>query len=87
MIQEEAINAKSKNLATIEELERLFPLLKDAVAVDIREQLAQKAIEIELKAKEGASIEIAEQVRLRDYEMFCICFIWPIVPLPRLTLR
>lgn len=59
--QEEAIRSKVKNLAAIEELERLFPLLKEAVNAELADKVGAKAVEIELKAKEGASIEIAEQ--------------------------
>ena len=51
-------------MAAIEELERLFPLLKEAVNAELADKVGAKAVEIELKAKEGASIEIAEQACL-----------------------
>ena len=57
-------------MATVEELERLFPLLKESVAAEVSQKLDLKTTEIELKAKEAASIKIAEQVCLASFNNF-----------------
>jgi len=56
------LKGKAKVQATIEELERLFPLLREQVGVEVSQKLAKKTEEIEASAVAAASAKAAEEV-------------------------
>jgi hypothetical protein len=56
------LKGKSKIMANIEELERLFPLLREQVGVEVSQKLAEKTEEIEASAVAAASAKAAEEV-------------------------
>ena len=63
-LQEEVLKGKAKIQANIEELERLFPLLREQVGVEISQKLAEKTEEIEASAVAAAAAKAAEEVHL-----------------------
>lgn len=56
------MRGKARNLAAIEELDRLFPLLKEAVAEELSQKLAAKAKEIEGTVTAAAAEKAAKEV-------------------------
>ena len=56
------MKGKAKNLASIEELDRLVPLLKEAIAVEVSQKLGAVRAEIEAAAAVGAASKAAEEV-------------------------
>lgn len=56
------MKGKAKNTGTIEELERLVPLLKEAVAEELSEKLAAKAKDIEETVTLAATAKAADEV-------------------------
>ena len=60
--QEEVLKARARNLAAIEELEKLFPLLKEAVAEELSQKISAKAQEIEETVSAAAAEKAAEEV-------------------------
>ena len=56
------MKGKAKNLANIEELDRLVPLLKEAVALEVSQKLNAAKAEIEAAAAVGAAAKAAEEV-------------------------
>ena len=61
-LQEEVLKGKHRNLANIEELERLFPLLREAVTEEVSQKIAAKAEEVEIAASAAAAAKAAEEV-------------------------
>ncbi len=61
-MQQESLKGKAKNLAYIEELDRLLPLLKEAVAAEVSQKLSAVKEEIEAAAIVGATEKAAEEV-------------------------
>lgn len=61
-LQEESLKGKAKNLANIEELDRLLPLLKEAVAAEVSQKLGAVKEEIEAAAVVKAAEKAAEEV-------------------------
>ena len=61
-MQEESLKGKTKTLANIEELDRLLPLLKEAVAAEVSQKLDAVKEEIEAAAIVKASEKAAEEV-------------------------
>ena len=56
------LKGKAKTQANIEELERLFPLLREQVGVEVSQKLAEKTEEIEASAVAAATAKAAEEV-------------------------
>ena len=61
-LQEESLKGKAKTIAYIEELERLVPLLKEALAAEVSQKLSAAKEEIEAAATAGAAAKAAEEV-------------------------
>lgn len=58
------MKGKAKNLANIEELDRLLPLLKEAVAAEVSQKLGVAKAEIEAAAAVAAAEKAAEEVKI-----------------------